>query len=49
MGDLWWEKWHWDRFFCEYYGIPTSVSFHQYPKLIFIYTPILSEAQTGVA
>jgi hypothetical protein len=47
MWDLWWEKWHWERFFSEYY-ILMSVSFHQHPKTIFIYTLLLSEAQTEV-
>jgi hypothetical protein len=28
MWDLWWTKWHWDRFFPEYFGVPLSVSFH---------------------
>jgi hypothetical protein len=22
MWDLWWTKWHWDRFFPEYFGFP---------------------------
>jgi hypothetical protein len=25
---LWWTKWHWDRFFSEYFGFPLSFSFH---------------------
>ena len=29
MWDLWWTKWHWDRFFPEYFGFPLSVSFHR--------------------
>jgi hypothetical protein len=29
MWDLWWRKWHWDRFFPEYFGFPLSVSFHR--------------------
>jgi hypothetical protein len=28
MWDLWWTKWHWARFFPEYFGFPLSVSFH---------------------
>jgi hypothetical protein len=28
MWDLWWTKWHWDRFFSEYLGFPLSISFH---------------------
>jgi hypothetical protein len=27
MWDLWWTKWHWDRFFPEFFGFPLSVSF----------------------
>jgi hypothetical protein len=30
MWDLWWTKWHWDRFFPEYFGFLLSISFHQY-------------------
>jgi hypothetical protein len=26
MWDLWWTKWHWDRFFPEYIVFPLSVS-----------------------
>jgi hypothetical protein len=29
MWGLWWTKWHWDRFFPEYFGFPLSVSFHR--------------------
>jgi hypothetical protein len=29
MWDLWWTKWHWDRFFPEYFGFPLSISFHR--------------------
>jgi hypothetical protein len=29
MWDLWWTKWHWDRFFSEYFGFPLSVSLHR--------------------
>jgi hypothetical protein len=25
MWDLWWTKWHWERFFPEYFGFPLSV------------------------
>jgi hypothetical protein len=31
-------KWHWDRYFSEYFGILLSLSFHHYSILIFIYT-----------
>jgi hypothetical protein len=27
--DLWWTKWHWDRFFSEYFGFSLSISFHR--------------------
>jgi hypothetical protein len=29
MWDLW-TKWHWDRFFSEYFGFPLSISFHRF-------------------
>jgi hypothetical protein len=29
MWDLWWEKWHWDRLFSEFFGFPLSMSFHR--------------------
>jgi hypothetical protein len=29
MWDLWWTKWHWDRFFSEYFSFSLSISFHQ--------------------
>jgi hypothetical protein len=29
MWDLWWIKWHWDRFFPECFGFPLSISFHR--------------------
>jgi hypothetical protein len=29
MWDLWWTKWHLDRFLSEYFGFPLSISFHQ--------------------
>jgi hypothetical protein len=25
MRDLWWTKWHWDRFFSEFFGFPLSI------------------------
>jgi hypothetical protein len=27
--DLWWSKWHWDRFFSELFSFPLSISFHR--------------------
>jgi hypothetical protein len=29
MWGLWWKKWHWDRFFPEYFGFLFSISFHR--------------------
>jgi hypothetical protein len=29
MWDLWWTKWHWDRFFSMYFGFFLSISFHR--------------------
>jgi len=26
---VWWMKWHWNRFFSEFFGFPLSVSFHR--------------------
>jgi hypothetical protein len=28
MWDLWWTKWHWDRFFYKFFSFPLSVSSH---------------------
>jgi hypothetical protein len=30
MWDLWWTKWHSDRFIPENFGFPLSVSFHRF-------------------
>jgi hypothetical protein len=27
LWDLWWTKWHWDRFFSKFFGFPLSISF----------------------
>jgi hypothetical protein len=29
MWDLWWAKWHWDRFIPEYFGFRLSISSHR--------------------
>jgi hypothetical protein len=29
MWDLWWTKWHWDRFLSENFGFPLPNSFHR--------------------
>jgi hypothetical protein len=35
MWDLWWTKWHWDKFLSNFFGFPLSISFHRCsPKLI---------------
>jgi len=44
---LWWEKWHWDRIFFDYFRFALSISFHQFSTIIFIYMLLLSEGQTG--
>jgi hypothetical protein len=28
QADLWWTKWHWGRFFSEYFGFLCQFSFH---------------------
>jgi hypothetical protein len=30
MWDLWWTKWHWDKFILQYFGFPLSISFHRW-------------------
>jgi hypothetical protein len=49
MWDLWWTKWHWDRFFSESFGFLLSVAFHWCPMFILIsswgWTMDPSEAQ----
>jgi len=37
MWDLWWTKWHWDRFFSEYLRLYLPSSFYQFSILFFIY------------
>jgi hypothetical protein len=29
MWNFWWMKWHWDRFFSEFFGFPLSMSFQR--------------------
>jgi hypothetical protein len=52
MWDLWWTKWHWDRFFTEYFGFPLSISFHRCSitwkngqKLIIFFTGLHNKPQ----
>jgi hypothetical protein len=54
MRDLWWTKWHWDRFFPEYFGFSLSVSFHRCyvtrkngRKLVFIFITGLHNEPQG--
>jgi hypothetical protein len=42
-----WTKWHWDRYFSDYFYVPLSVSFRQCSILIFTYTSLLPEGQIG--
>jgi len=39
----WWKKWHWDRFFSQYFIILLSVTFHQRCTIVFIYMLLLPE------
>jgi hypothetical protein len=34
MWDLWWKKWHWDRFFSEFFGFPVNIIPPSLSKLI---------------
>jgi hypothetical protein len=27
--DMWWKKWHWDRFLSQHFSVPLSLSFHE--------------------
>jgi len=45
----WWTTWHLDRLICKYFGFALSLSFHQSPKLVFVFILILSEGQAGKA
>ena len=49
MWGLWSTKWHWDRFFSEYYGFPLPVPFHQGCTVIIIYMLPLPDVQLGEA
>ena len=39
--------WDWDKYFCEYFGLLLSVSFHQRSILIFNLIPFVSEGQAA--
>ena len=50
MWELWWTKWHRERFFPpEYFSFSLSVSFHQCSIFIFIYMLLLPDGQAGEA
>jgi hypothetical protein len=36
MWDFWWTKWHWDRFFSEFFGFLMSISFHRVSTILYI-------------
>jgi hypothetical protein len=44
---FWSTRWHWDRFFSEYFRFSPSLSFHQCSILIFIHVLLLPEVTTG--
>jgi hypothetical protein len=52
MWDLWWRKWHWDRFLPKYFGFLLSISFHRCSiprknekKLIIFITELQNKSQ----
>jgi hypothetical protein len=43
-------KWHWDRFFSEFFGFPLSVSFHRGSILIYLgknIRPVVAAVQSN--
>jgi hypothetical protein len=46
--DLWMTKWHWDRFFSEYFSSQLG-SHHKCPVTIIILTVLLSEGKADEA
>jgi hypothetical protein len=42
---LWWSRWHWDRFFSQYFCFPLSVTFYQC-CIIIVYTFLLPEERS---
>jgi hypothetical protein len=55
MWDFWRTKWHWDRFFPEYFGFPMSILFHRCSmtrknekKLIIFITGLHNKPQAAV-
>jgi hypothetical protein len=47
--DLWWEKWHWDRFLSKCFDFPLSLLFHQCPLFIFVLIQFFLKGQVGKA
>jgi hypothetical protein len=41
--DVLWTKWHWYRFFSEFFGSPLSISFHRYSICIYVVIVINSQ------
>jgi len=49
MWGLWSTKWHWGRFFSEYFGFPLPLPFRQCCKVVIIYMLLLPDVQLGEA
>jgi hypothetical protein len=47
VGDLWWTKWHWGRFWSQYFSFVLSIPFHQCSTFISVYMLLLPEVQMG--
>jgi hypothetical protein len=45
--DLWWEKWHWDRFFSDSLCFPLSIPFHRRSQYSYIIREINSKSASG--
>jgi len=48
MLDLWWTKWHWDRFMSELFSSPLSVLFHRSQFLYIIFGTNIMAVGTNV-
>jgi hypothetical protein len=47
MWDLWWTKWHWDRFISEIFGFFLSMSFHCNSPYSYSYHPATNNMPVG--
>ena len=47
--EIYFENWHWGRFFSQYFGFPLSVLFHQCSIIVRIYKLFLAKEETEVA